>query len=309
MIGRRTRVLALVTIASLTMTTVAFADGIQGDTDAVATSAPAANGLDANQTIGTTATYDYSAYIKETGNAGDDVFAALGDTVGASVAITQNSLGWSASVNTQFTGAGAFTAYDQNKAGLLSVTVPNSATAGDINHIKLVITATASNSQSMSPNTVTLNYNITATAPVGCTYTASFLAPLDTSTPANFVGNTFKRGRVLPVKAKVYCNGVEITPDNSSLIPWISVQGGTFVPPATDAVETFSDAGSSSGDTQNMRFQSDGAGSGFWLFNLDTASQKINSPYVAYVNIGGTNYVSTAGTKITSTFVSLNPTK
>jgi hypothetical protein len=44
-----------------------------------------------------------------------------------------------------------------------------------------------------------------------CTYTASFVAPMDQSTPAKFIGNTFKKGRVIPIKAHVYCSGTEIT--------------------------------------------------------------------------------------------------
>jgi hypothetical protein len=296
------RASALALAGLLVATGAVYADQLQGDTDALSTAAPHANGLDATQTVGTTVSYDYSAHVKETGNANDDVFPG---TVEANVSIVQNDLGWSASVG----GALSFTAYDQNQAGLLSVTVPAGTADGTINHIKVKIEydATASdtndNNQLTGGNaSVVLNYNIEADAPVGCSYTASFLAPLDQSTPSNFVGNTFKRGRVLPVKAIVKCNGAEITPATfPGVIPWISVQDGTFVPKATDAVETFSDAGSSSNGTADMRFQSDGAGSGFWLFNLDTASQKVNSPYVAYVNVGNT--------QIATTFVQLSPTK
>jgi hypothetical protein len=298
MFGKRlTRALAVVAATMTVMAGTTFADGIAGDTDALATAAPAANGLDADQTIGTTDTYDYSAYIKETGNAGDDVFLNSGDTVGATVVITQNDLSWPASVDTQFNGSNAFTAYDpQNKAGLLSVTVPSSASVSDINHIKVEITATASNGQSMSPNTVTLNYNITATAPVGCTYTASFLAPIDQSTSSGLMGNTFKKGRVIPVKAIVYCNGTPITPYNSSLIPWISVTEAGFLATASDAVESFSDAGSSSAGTQDFRWVDDLSvtGGGYWIYNLDTSkSFVVGKTYNVYVNVDTTQITST----------------
>jgi hypothetical protein len=163
--GRWSLILGTVVAFGALAVSGAVADGIAGDVDAVATSAPAGNGLDASQTIGSPATYDYSAFVKETGNTTNDVFAASGDTVSASVAITQNDLGWPASVDTQFTGGNAFTAYLQNKAGMLSVTVPNTTSAGAVNHIKVTITATASNGQTMSPDSVVLNYNITATAP------------------------------------------------------------------------------------------------------------------------------------------------
>jgi hypothetical protein len=152
---------ASMTVAFLLVGGIALADGIQGDIDALSTSAPAANGLDASQAAGATSTYAYSAFIKETGNATDDVFASSGDTVSATVAITQNDLGWTASVDTQFTGTDTFTAYDQNRAGSLSVTVPAGATVGTVNHIKVEIAATASNGQGLSPTNVILNYNIT----------------------------------------------------------------------------------------------------------------------------------------------------
>lgn len=157
---------ALVSIFVMLAALPALADGIEGDADALATAAPAANGLTADQTIGGSAVlYDYSAVVKETGNATNDVFTTTGDTVSATVTVTQDFT-WPVSVDTQFTGTNAFTAYDQNRAGKLSVTVPNTATDGQVNHINVTITALASNGRSMSPDKVQLNYNITAKAPV-----------------------------------------------------------------------------------------------------------------------------------------------
>lgn len=151
-------------LLAFTSVGVVLADGIQGDTDALATSAPSANGLDATQNAGTTVLYDYSAFIKETGNASDNVFAGSSDTVTASVSVTQNDLGWATSLtDTSFT----FDAYNQNKAGQLSVTVPADAVSAALNHIKVEIQVTnVSNGQQMATDFVVLNYNITVGSPV-----------------------------------------------------------------------------------------------------------------------------------------------
>lgn len=142
-----------------------------------------------------------------------------------------------------------------------------------------------------------LTINLTVEEEQACTYTATFLAPLDQSTPAAFIGNTFKKGRVLPVKAHVFC-GTEITPANSSLVPYITTETATFVAKATDAVETFSDAGSSSAGTTNMRWSTDG----FWIYNYDTSKGlTVGTTYNVFVNVDST--------KITNTFVALVPTK
>ncbi len=52
----------------------------------------------------------------------------------------------------------------------------------------------------------------------------------------------------------------------------IDVRTATFRTTSTDAVETFSDAGSSSAQTTAMRFNADStmASGGFWIYNLDT---------------------------------------
>lgn len=171
-------VAAMVTVLLTLAIFPAFADGIEGDADTLATAPPTENGLSADQTIGGPAVlYDYSAVVKNTGNATNDVFKLSGDKVNAAVTFTQSEA-WTASVDTQFTDSAgnAFTTYEQNKAGKLSVTVPNSATAGDVNHINVTITATATNGQSLSPSKVELNYTITARAPSAPANTAPTVA-------------------------------------------------------------------------------------------------------------------------------------
>jgi hypothetical protein len=160
MFGKRyARALAVITVASLIMATTALADVIQADTDAVATSAPSANGLDATQSAGATVEYDYSAFIKNNGNPTDDVFAGAGDTVTVSVAVTQNDLGWTTSLNPD---SFIFDDYGQNKAGQLSVTVPSGAASGDVNHIKVEISVTnVSNGSPLTPASLPLNYTVT----------------------------------------------------------------------------------------------------------------------------------------------------
>ena len=181
----------------------------------------------------------------------------------------------------------------------VSFTAPS--TAGDYQYA-VKWTASGPSCLDNNPTCLTGSNDLTVNVKVEeqqqtCTYTATFRAPLDQSSPANFVGNTFKKGRVLPVKANVYCNGVEITPSNSSLVPSIALGSTSFVPKATDAVETFSDAGSSAGGTTDMRWSTDG----FWLYNYDSSKLLAGSSHKISIQIDGQT--------ITNTFVLLNPTK
>jgi hypothetical protein len=290
-------VIAAITAACLVgMGAVALADGIQGDTDALATSSPSANGLDATQDVGTSHQYNYSAFITNTGNSAFDVFAASGDTVNATIAVTQNDLSWPASLSV---GSFQFTAYDQNKAGLLNVTVPTGTADGTLNHIKVTISATASNGQNMNPDAVVLNYNITAhEAACSPAYTVDFLPPFDDSTPSKLITNTMKLGRTVPVKATILdlCTGDYVTDPNTNVT--IKVVTGSFSPPATDAVESYSDAGASSGNTQSFRWTGDSsvAGGGFWIFDLDSSGKgfglTLNTCYRIDIYINGSTLVT-----------------
>jgi hypothetical protein len=155
MFGKRfSRALAVTTVASLVMATAAFADDLDADADALATAVPHPNGLTANQQPGTTATYDLSALVDETGNPTDNVFP------GSLVVTIARSGDWLAGGSpASFT----FTAYDTNAAGTIQVTVPCGTTAGTSEIMSAVLTAgTSTNGKTLSPNSVTLNYTITA---------------------------------------------------------------------------------------------------------------------------------------------------
>lgn len=138
--------------------TAALADKIEGDADALATSAPAGNSVTTSQPIGSTVAYDLSASIDETGNAMDDVFPG---TLAVSIARSGAWVAADAGSPTSFT----FTAYDTNAAGKVRITVPCEAEVGDVETMTVVLTAGAStNGKVLNPDSVTLTYEITATA-------------------------------------------------------------------------------------------------------------------------------------------------
>jgi len=143
----------------------------------------------------------------------------------------------------------------------------------------------------------------TITVNQSCTYTASFLQPLDASTPSMFIDNTVKRGRVIPVKVTIQNSCGGYVTDTSGNAVTISVQTATFTPKATDTVETFSDAGSSSGQTSAFRWVTDATanGGGYWIYNLDTSGFSVGTPKAAYVNVDST--------KVLTNFAIVTPTK
>jgi hypothetical protein len=146
-------------VAALIMSTVAWADRLDADADALATATPAGNALTASQQPGTTVAYDLSAAIVETGNSTDDVFAAAGDTVNVSIVRSGDWLALSPGSPTSF----SFTEYDTNQAGTIRVTVPCGAGAGTSKSMTAVLTAGAStNGKTLNPDSVTLTYAITA---------------------------------------------------------------------------------------------------------------------------------------------------
>ncbi len=157
MFGKRfSRALAVTTVASLIMATAAFADQLEADADALATAAPAANALSANQQPGTTVAYDLSAAIKETGAAANKVFPGT-----VQVTITRSG-DWLA-VDPGAPASFSFTAYDTNAAGTIRVTVPCGTVASTSKVMSAVLTAgTSTNGNVLNPNSVSLNYTITA---------------------------------------------------------------------------------------------------------------------------------------------------
>jgi hypothetical protein len=290
----------LALVLCMASATVALADGIQGDTDALATSAPSANGLDATQSAGSTIQYDYSAFIMNTGTAANDVFVGGGDTVTASIAVTQNDLGWATSLSAS---SFSFTAYGQNMAGTLSVTVPSGTGSGVLNHIKLTISAAASNGETMSPASVVLNYNITTPADQGCTasYSATFLAPFDGVYPgSNLITNTMKNGRTVPVKVTIIdsCTNSPVTNLTGEAVSILVAKApATSSTSPTDPVESYADAGTSNNGGNQFRWAD-----GFWVYNLDSKGLGLTTDNCYRVSI----YVNTT---LASGYALLKPVK
>lgn len=135
-------------------------------------------------------------------------------------------------------------------------------------------------------------------------YLTSFLAPLDGSTPSKLIANTMKKGRVVPIKVTILdnCTGQWVSDPTTSVN--INVKTATFTTNSTDAVETFSDAGSSSAQTTAMRFNADStmASGGFWMYNLDTNGLQIGTTYEVRPKVG-------MAAQTTSNFALIKPTK
>lgn len=149
--------LPLAVAFSLFLTSVALADNLVADADALATSPPSPNGVTATQQAGTTVDYDLSAYVKETGNANDDVFPG-------SVSVTITRSGAWLALDSGLPAAFTFNGYNANQAGKIRITVPCDAT-GTQTMQALLVAGTSTNGKSLNPNSVTLNYTITAGAP------------------------------------------------------------------------------------------------------------------------------------------------
>jgi HYR domain len=152
----------------------AIADQLQADADALALDSPHANQVSATQNPGTTVAYDFSAYIKETGNASDNVFPG---TVPVSISRSGDWLASSPGTPSSF----SFTSYNTAQAGKINITVPCDAAANTQKAMTVVLAAGASsNGQTLdnNSNSITLTYTITAsgTKDSSCT-------PADTTAP------------------------------------------------------------------------------------------------------------------------------
>src|SRR5215204_6589063 len=121
--GRRRRrasfVTTFVAFALVLGSGAAFADQLAADADSLVLAAPHGNSVPANQAVGTTASYDFSAVINDTGNTSNDVFPG-------NVSVTISRAGdWVAAGGTA--GPWAFTAYGAPQAGTIAIAVPADA--------------------------------------------------------------------------------------------------------------------------------------------------------------------------------------
>ena len=102
-------------------------------------------------------------------------------------------------------------------------------------------------------------------------YNTMFLQPFDGSNPTRLIPNTMKSGRVVPVKATIYdvCAQAYVT---SGTVTIKVTKSGTTTSSTPDPVETYADAGASSGNSNVFRWSADSTvpGGGFWIYNLDS---------------------------------------
>lgn len=127
-------------------------------------------------------------------------------------------------------------------------------------------------------------------------YTVTFLRPVDGSTAGNDVVNTFKNGRVLPIKVTVFDNCAEEYVTSGDITTKVGDADFVASKTSVDAVEAYSDAGSSSGQTNAFRWTEDSVyaaqGGGFWIFNLDSSGKGYaltsGQTYTTQVKVGTT---------------------
>jgi hypothetical protein len=104
-------------------------------------------------------------------------------------------------------------------------------------------------------------------------YSNSFLQPID-GLQATGKKNTFKNGRVLPVKVVItdVCTGDPVTGSSGEAVT-AALTKEAINTGGADAIETFADAGASSGNTDLFRWSLDG----FWIYNLDSKALGMTS--------------------------------
>ncbi len=147
-----------------------------------------------------------------------------------------------------------------------------------------------------------LTINLTVTAACTANYTVAFLQPFDGSTPSKLITNTMKNGRTVPVKVTIYDNCAQaFVTDLSGKSVNIQVNTASLSPPATDAVESYSDAGTSNGDTTAFRWSADG----FWIFNLDSSGKGFGLTTGTCYEV----HVKVDATVVNTTYALLKPVK
>jgi hypothetical protein len=149
----------------LAIPAVALADRLDADADTLATATPNANDRTANQQPGTTTTYDFSAAVVNTG--ADTNTANVFRSPATSFPddkVTVTNLFSGSWVNQASSTPGTFeiTAYNQNHAGKISVTVPCEATTAQT--VTVNLSAVASNTTAnLTGASQTVNWTITPT--------------------------------------------------------------------------------------------------------------------------------------------------
>jgi Thrombospondin type 3 repeat len=157
---RRAALLALGTAATVLLSaTLALADVIIADADADALIAPTANTVSADQQVGTTVEYPFSALIDDAPGTSNDVFVDTGDTVTVSI-VRQGA--WLGSPAGTPGSSLTYTAYKQSRSGTIAIAVPQDA-CGQTETMTVRLRATASNGRVLNPSIAATTYTITGT--------------------------------------------------------------------------------------------------------------------------------------------------
>lgn len=134
----------------LALPAIALADTLSGDADADALATPKGNSSSHTQQPGTTATYNFDAYIRESGSAADNVFQSTGDNVKVSIARAGDWLASPAGTpaNMTFTKytdptATSGSAGDNTQSGTIAVKVPCGTVAGTQTTMTVTLTGIA----------------------------------------------------------------------------------------------------------------------------------------------------------------------
>jgi hypothetical protein len=152
---RFTNALSLAMIVAMLFTSVGLADQFNADADALALASPHANFVSATQNGGTTVVYDFSAYVKETGNSTDNVFPGT-----VAVAISRSGLWLDASSG--LPASFSFTSYDSAQAGTVRITVA-CGTEGTAQTMKVRLNpGTSTSGDDLNVDYIDLTYVITA---------------------------------------------------------------------------------------------------------------------------------------------------
>lgn len=122
-------------------------------------------------------------------------------------------------------------------------------------------------------------------------YNTTFLQPFDGSSPSKLITNTMKSGRVVPVKAAIFdvCTDTWVPP--TAAVTMNVGAANVSTPPASDAIESYADAGASSANTNSFRWTADSTvtAGGFWIYNLDSKALalQIGKTYRLDVRVDG----------------------
>ncbi len=184
------------------------------------------------------------------------------------------------------------TSYTSNTQGAQANQTHTYNTPGGYTATVIVTDKDSGEGSNTSSNTVTVKQ----------AYTVGFRQPIDPSNPTKLVGNSFKSGRVVPVKATIYdvCTQAYVN-DPATDVTIVLRDGGVGNLGSNDAVEVFADPGAANSNTLLFRWTSDATvpGGGFWIYNVDSKTVISGTPMLVGHNYRvdifvGTNWATSS---------------